>query len=268
MTMMTRKIWWGDFTTKEFENLDADNTVAILPVAAIEQHGPHLPVSTDTTIMRGMLKTVIALIPAEMDVRILPIQSIGKSNEHIRAPGTLTIGATNLIDHWQDIGDSIARTHIRKVIIVNSHGGNEEIMGIVARQLRVKHAMLVAKTSWSRFGMPEGVFSDDNSKYGIHGDDYETSLMLHFAPHLVNMALAQDFKSNVQTAEASFNLLRHTGTQAFAWMAGDLNPHGVVGQSHMATAQKGVLAADFQAKGFMALLQDVHNAKLNDWLLA
>jgi creatinine amidohydrolase len=266
--MTKRKIWWGDFTTKEFENLDADKVIAIIPVAAIEQHGPHLPVSTDTSIMKGMLNTIIPLIPAEMDVRILPIQSIGKSNEHIRAPGTLTIGATNLINHWVDIGDSIARTNIRKVIFVNSHGGNEEIMGIVAREMRVNHGMLVAKTSWSRFGMPQGVFSDENARFGIHGDDYETSMMLHFAPHLVNMGLAQNFKSSVQNAETAFSLLRHTGTQAFAWMAGDLNPNGVVGESIKATAAKGVLAANHQANGFIGLLRDVHKAKLADWLLA
>lgn len=266
--MTKSKIWWGDFTTKEFENLDPENTVAIVPIAAIEQHGPHLPVSTDTSIMKGMLKTVIPLIPTDVDVRILPIQSIGKSNEHIRAPGTLTIGATHLIEHWNDIGDSIARTNIRKLIFVNSHGGNEEIMGIVARELRVKYAMLVAKTSWSRFGLPENTFSSDNSKYGIHGDDYETSLMLHFAPHLVNMAMAQDFKSKVQSAEAEFELLRHTGMQAFAWMAGDLNPNGVVGEAHKATATKGALAAGHQAKGFIQLLRDVHRAKLSEWLLA
>jgi creatinine amidohydrolase len=218
--------------------------------------------------MKGMLKTVIPLIPAEMDARILPIQSIGKSNEHIKAPGTLTIGARHLIDHWCDIGDSIARTNIRKVIFVNSHGGNEEIMGIVARELRVKHNMLVAKTSWSRFGVPDGVFSTDNSKYGIHGDDYETSMMLHFVPHLVHMALAQDFKSHVQDAEVEFNLLRHTGTQTFAWMAGDLNPNGVVGESIKATAAKGALAAQYQAAGFIQLLHDIHKAKLADWLLA
>ncbi|MGL4405203.1 MAG: creatininase family protein [Notoacmeibacter sp.] len=266
--MTKRKIWWGDFSTKEFENLNPDNVIAIVPVAAIEQHGPHLPVSTDTSIMKGMLNTVIPEIAAGMDVRILPIQSIGKSNEHIRSPGTLTIGATNLINHWLDIGDSIARTGIRKVVFVNSHGGNEEIMGIVARELRVKHAMLVAKTSWSRFGLPAGLFSDENTKYGIHGDDYETSLMLHFAPHLVNMDLARNFKSNVQKAESVFRLLRHTGTQAFAWMAQDLNPNGVVGEASKATAEKGIAAAAHQAKGFIELLADIENAKLKDWLLA
>ncbi|MCU0831054.1 MAG: creatininase family protein [Rhizobiaceae bacterium] len=265
---MTRRIWWGDFTTEEFKGLDAERVIAILPVAAIEQHGPHLPVSTDFSIMQGMLATAIPLIPDGMDVRILPVQPVGKSNEHILAPGTLTIEATNLIRHWQDLGDSIARTGIRKLVIVNSHGGNEEIMGIVAREMRVRHAMLAVKTSWSRFGTPPGLFSETNAKYGIHGDDYETSLMLHFAPHLVHMEKAKDFRSRVQDAEGHFALLKHTGTQAFAWMAGDLNPAGVVGESEKATAAKGAAAAAHQAAGFVSLLRDVANAGLADWLSA
>ena len=139
---MVRKIWWGDFTTLEFQDIDANATIAVLPIAAIEQHGPHLPVSTDTSIMNGMLATVIPLLPTDIDVRILPVQAIGKSNEHLHAPGTLTIPATGLIDHWVEIGHSIARAGIRKLLIVNSHGGNEEIMGIVSRELRVRARMM------------------------------------------------------------------------------------------------------------------------------
>jgi creatinine amidohydrolase len=265
---MTRRIWWGDFTTDEFKGLDPERVIAVLPVSAIEQHGPHLPVSTDFSIMQGMLATVIPLIPAELDIRILPVQPVGKSNEHIRAPGTLTIEATNLIRHWQDLGDSIARTGIRKLVIVNSHGGNEEIMGIVAREMRVRHAMLAVKTSWSRFGTPAGLFSETNARYGIHGDDYETSLMLHFAPHLVHMDKAQEFRSRVQDAEETFTLLKHTGTQAFAWMASDLNPAGVVGESSRATAEKGAASANHQAQGFVTLLKDVARARLSDWVRA
>jgi creatinine amidohydrolase len=265
---MTRQIWWGDHTTEEFKGLDPEAVIAVLPVSAIEQHGPHLPVSTDFSIMQGMLATVIPLIPADLDVRILPVQPVGKSNEHIRAPGTLTVGATHLIEHWSDLGDSIARTGIRKLVIVNSHGGNEEIMGIVAREMRVRHRMLAVKTSWMRFGTPPGLFSDANAKYGIHGDDYETSLMLHFAPHLVHMDKAADFRSRVQDAEKTFGLLRHTGTQAFAWMAGDLNAAGVVGEAHKANAEKGALAADHQAQGFIRLLNDVRSARLAGWIIA
>src|SRR5690606_5492254 len=120
----------------------------------------------------------------------------------------------------------ITRAGVRKLVVVNSHGGNEEIMGIVTRELRVRFSMLAVKTRWSRFGRPAGLFSEAEDRWGIHGGDYETSLMLHFRPDLVDMTKAENFVSNVVRAEESFDLLRHTGTHAFAWMAQDLNPHG------------------------------------------
>lgn len=263
---MSRKIWWGDYTTKEFEDLDPETTIAVLPVAAIEQHGPHLPVSTDSTIMQGMLETVIAKIADDLDVRILPIQSVGKSNEHQHAGGTLTVPAATLIEHWVELGHSIARAGLRKVVIVNSHGGNEEIMGIVARELRVRARILAVKTSWMRFGFPAGLYSADEQAYGIHGGDVETSLMLHFRPDLVAMGKAETFISAVTRAEGEFDLLRHTGPHAFAWIASDLNAAGVVGEAALATAAKGSATADHQADGFVQLLTDVRTARLDDWL--
>ena len=263
---MTRKVWWGDYTTQEFNGLDPDQVIAVLPVAAIEQHGPHLPVSTDTTIMEGMLKTVISRLPADLDVRILPIQGVGKSNEHIRAPGTLTINATTLIDHWCDLGASIARTGIRKVVVVNSHGGNEEIMGIVTREFRVRHNIMAVKTSWMRYGLPDGLFSETEQRYGIHGGDVETSLMLAFRPHCVDMDKALNFRSRVQDAEESLDVIRHTGQQAFAWICGDLNSDGVVGEAAFATAEKGLVTARHQAQGFIRLLQDFRALSVDEWL--
>ncbi|VVT13054.1 creatininase family protein [Hoeflea sp. EC-HK425] len=263
---MKRKIWWGDFTTREFEGLDPDNTIAVLPVAATEQHGPHLPVSTDSSIMQGMLESVIDLVSADLDIRILPIQSVGKSNEHQHAPGTLTIPVTTLIDHWVELGHSVARAGIRKVVLVNSHGGNEEVMGIVARELRVRARMLAVKTSWMRFGLPTGLYSPAETSYGIHGGDVETSLMLHFQPDLVAFDKAENFVSAVSRAEAEFELLRHTGTHAFAWIASDVNPAGAVGEAALATAAKGEATARHQAEGFLKLMNDVRAAKLSDWL--
>lgn len=264
--MTKRRAWWGDYRTTEYHAIDAEATIAVLPVAAIEQHGPHLPVSTDATIMAGMLEAVIARLPDDLDVRILPIQSVGKSNEHVHAPGTLTLPAATLIEAWTELGASVARAGVRKIVIVTSHGGNEEIMGIVARELRVRHSMLAVKTSWSRFGRPAGLYSQIEDRYGIHGGDFETSVMLHLRPDLVDMEKAEDFVSRVQAAEQEFALLRHTGTQAFAWIASDLNPHGVVGEASQATAEKGRLTVDHQADGFIRLLEDVRKAGLDDWL--
>lgn len=266
MAETARRVWWGDFKATEFSTIDPEATVAVLPVAAIEQHGPHLPVSTDATIMHGMLDEVIARLPPDLDIRILPVQAVGKSDEHLYAPGTLTLPPATLIDAWTELGASIARVGIKKLIVINSHGGNEEIIGIVTRNLRVRFKMLAVKTSWERFGHPDGMFSELELRRGIHGGDVETSLMLHFRPDLVDMGKAEDFASNVAEAEREFDLLRHQSPHAFAWIATDLNPNGVVGNAAAATAEKGRQTAAHMAEGFVRLLKDVCKAKPSDWL--
>ena len=139
-------------------------------------------------------------------------------------------------------------------------------MGIVSRELRVRFNMLAVKTSWQRLGRPAGMYTELEDRHGIHGGDVETSLMLHFRPDLVDMSKAENFVSNVARAESDFELLRHTGTHAFAWIATDLNPHGVVGDASIATRDKGRLTAEYQADGFIRLLRDVRKAELAKYL--
>lgn len=260
----TRRRWWAEYRTTEYRSIDPETTIAILPVAAVEQHGPHLPVGTDAMIAEGMLKTAIPLLSDDLDTRFLPLQAVGKSNEHIHAAGTLTLPAKVAIDAWTELGLSIHRAGVRKLVFVNSHGGNEEIMGIVARELRVRCGMLAVKTSWSRFGHPEGMISELERRHGIHGGEVETSLMLHFRPDLVDMGAAEDFVSIARETEAAFKHLGPTGTHSFAWIASDLNQHGVVGDASAATAEKGRIIAEHQARGFAALLADVRAVRLSD----
>jgi creatinine amidohydrolase len=262
MTDARRRHFWAEYRTSEFDGVDADRAVAILPLAAVEQHGPHLPVGTDAIIAEGMLRTAAALLPEAIDIRILPLQAVGKSNEHLYAPGTLTLPASVAIEGWTELGLSVSRAGFRKLVIVNSHGGNEEIMGIVARELRVRAEMLAVKTSWSRFGVPTGLFSEVEQRHGIHGGDIETSLMLHFRPDLVDMNRAERFASITKETETAFRRLGPTGTHAFAWIARDLNPHGVVGDASAATAEKGRAVAEHQARGFVELLEDVRAVPL------
>lgn len=258
-----RRVWWGEYRAPDFAELDPDATIAVLPLAAVEQHGPHLPVGTDALIAEGMLRTVVDMLPPDLDVRILPVQSVGKSNEHLYAPGTLTLSAAAVIEAWTELGLSVHRTGLRKLVLVNAHGGNEEIMGIVARELRVRCDMLAVKTSWMRFGLPEGLFSDVERRDGIHGGAIETSLMLHFHPELVDIAAAESFSSLNADMAAAFRHLGPTGPHAFAWIARDLNQHGVVGDAASATAELGRKTAEHQARGFVELLQDVRRVGIS-----
>jgi len=258
-----RKRFWQDLTTLEFRGLDADRTIAVLPVAAVEQHGPHLPVSTDTEIASGMVRETLKLLPDDLAVLFLPVQAIGKSNEHIRSPGTLTLTAETAIRAWTEIGESVARAGIRKLVMVNAHGGNVEVIGIVARDLRVRLNLLAVTCAWGRLGAPPGLYTDEEAAVGIHAGDVETSLMLYFRPDLVDLGKAANFEPATVEMSRSFDLLRPTGHLAFAWIAQDLHPAGAAGDATQATAEKGRLTAEHRAAQFVRLLRDVERFELS-----
>ena len=239
---------WADLRMPEFETLDPDRTIAILPTAAIEQHGRHLPVGTDTLIAEGMLDAVRAACPGDLDLLILPVQAVGKSNEHLWAPGTCTLTAETALRAWTEIGLSVARAGLKKLMIVNSHGGNLDLISILTRELRVQAGMLAVKTQWGAFGAPDGLFSAQEDTYGIHGGDSETSLMRAFRPETVDMAAAQDFHSSAETSAIS-----PIGPISYGWIASDLSESGVVGEAHLATAEKGRALAAHQAQGCITL---------------
>lgn len=250
------KRYWAEYRTTDYAEIDPAKTIAILPTAAIEQHGPHLPVGVDTMINEGILARLVARAPRDLDFRILPVQAVGKSNEHLHAPGTLTLGADVAMRAWIDLGLSVARAGVRKLVIVNSHGGNLDMLGIICRELRLQAGMLAVKCQWGAFGHPEGMFSEHELAYGIHGGDVETSLMLHFRPELVDMVAAETFRSSAEGMD-NFQHLRPTGPTAYGWIASDLNPAGTVGDAAAATAEKGLATCDHQVDGFIALLRDI-----------
>ena len=256
--------FWQDMTTVDFSTSETKEWVAILPVAAIEQHGPHLPVATDTVIGLGMIDAVVKQLPSDLPATFLPLQSVGKSNEHISSPGTLTLSWQTATQAWIEIGESVARAGVRKLVIVTSHGGNVAIDDIIARELRVNHDMLVIPTSWGRQGQLTGVYPEIEATYGIHGGDVETSMMLHFRPDLVRMEHAVDFKSAQTAARKTYTHLGLHGPNPIGWKAQDLNVAGTVGNASLATADKGQKTVDFYADRFVELLYDVHRFPLSD----
>ena len=255
--MLPRR-YWHEMTTRDFADNDTSGWIAVLPVAAIEQHGPHLPVYTDTCIAEGMVRHTIEFLGDALPVTFLPVQAVGKSNEHISSPGTLTSTWETTTKLWLEIGDSVHRAGVRKFIIVNSHGGNVPMIDIVTRELRVRHDMLAVGTAWSRFGYPEGITAAEESLYGIHGGDVETSEMLYLRPDLVKMNLAEDFRSSQLGFLKEFKHLRAHGLSQFGWKAQDLNAKGAVGNAGAATAAKGNAVVDHQARAFVDLCVDVN----------
>ena len=193
--------YWQDMTTEEFAALDAERVIAVLPVASIEQHGPHLPVCADACSNQAVIERTLELLPDELPVTVLPMMPVGKSNEHSAFPGTLTLEPETLRRLWTEIAESVHRAGIRKLVLFNSHGGQRQITEVVARDLRVRLDMLVVVAFLhsyrprSLMGGLSDLFPEDEIRYGIHGGSVETSLMLHLRPDLVDMSKAQDFRS-------------------------------------------------------------------------
>lgn len=246
--------YWSDLTTKDFEGLSPEETVALAPLGAIEQHGPHLPLSTDAVIAEEIARR--GAERAAADVLVLPISAIGKSTEHIAYPGTLTFETETLLRIWSEIGAAVARAGIRKIVFLNAHGGQPQVMQIVARDLRVHHDMLAVSANWWECGFPEGVLSDEEMAHGVHGGQSETSIMLFLRPDLVQMDSAMDFRPTTYSVHGTNDLLRLTGAPAAAWMAQDLHPEGVAGNAAVADAETGQLIVETAAAGLAQLLDE------------
>jgi creatinine amidohydrolase len=249
---------WQDLTTRDFAALDTERTVAVLPVAAVEQHGPHLPLCVDACIAQGIVDAVLRRLPPTAPVLFLPLMPIGKSNEHLAFPGTLSLTAETLIRLWTEIGESVGRAGIRRLVILNAHGGQPQIMEIVARDLRVRLGMFVVAVNYWALGSPAGLFPDTELHHGIHGGSAETSMMLHLRPDLVREAERRDFPSRAADIAARFALLRAEGVGiGFGWQIQDLNADGACGNALDADGGRGRAIIEHGAGQFIELLGEV-----------
>jgi creatinine amidohydrolase len=249
-----------DWTAIHWPAIDraaAGGWIAVLPLAATEQHGPHLPVGTDVLIAEAYLARVRAQLSANIPVTFLPTQPVGISTEHVDFPGTLTLPAEVALRSWIAIGESVARAGIRRLVIVTSHGGNSAAMSLVAQDLRAFQKMLVVTTSWSRFGAPDGLFDADELRHGIHGGAVETSIMQAAHPQLVRTAAIANFASLGRDMGGQYRHLSMQRPAPMAWQAQDLNAGGAVGDATQASAEKGEALLAHGARAFCELLDDV-----------
>ncbi len=237
--------FWSELTTLDFGLLDPATTVAVLPLGATEQHGPHLPLGVDSVLVDGIVQAALPLLPAALPVLFLPTQVIGLSPEHARFAGTLTLSSETLIRIWNEIGAAVARAGVRKLLLFNAHGGHVGPMDIVARELREAHDLIVYSSSW--FHLPlQGVPAID--RFDVHAGQSETAMMLALSPRLVRTGEVRDFGATSARRAADFPLLGNGRSAKFGWAMQDINPHGAAGNAAAATAEQGkaLLAAAAQ----------------------
>lgn len=249
--------YWQDLTTEEVASIDRTRAVALLPVAAIEQHGPHLPLGTDAMINEGVLARAMALAPADLPLLVLPAIAIGKSNEHQDFAGTLTLSAETLIRMLTEVVESVARAGLRKLILLNSHGGQPQVLDIVAQDARARLEMIAVVANAWRMMDREALFPPAEREAGLHGGGVETALMLHLRPDLVRRDRIRDFPSAARELEARFPSLAAGGRFAFAWQAQDLNAAGAVGDARLGTAEIGRKLVESAAARLVQLAEEL-----------
>jgi creatinine amidohydrolase len=255
--------FWTHYTARDFASLDRENLIAVLPIGAIEQHGPHLPLSVDQAILDGIVAATAPLIPDDIPALFLPTMPVGKSTEHSAWPGTLTFSTQTLISMYMEIGDSVAAAGVRKMVFLNSHGGQIAVMDIVARDLRIKHNMLTVGANWFAMGLPKGLLSADEERFGIHAGDMETSVMRALHPDHVQMDQARDFPSKAADLAAKHKHLGLSAAGKLGWQAQDMNAAGACGNASLATVEKGEAFIQHAATEIVTLLQEVHQTPLS-----
>lgn len=256
--------FWADLKSPDFARLDLARTIAVLPVAAIEQHGPHLPLNVDATLVDGVVAAALPHLPSTLPVLFLPTQSVGLSPEHARFSGTLTLRAETVIRLWTEIAESVASSGVKKIVLLNSHGGQVGLLDVVARDLRARLGMLVYSVNWFNLPLVDeqgssvgNLFSADEHRFGIHAGEIETSMMLALKPEQVDMAQAQNFHSTSRDRAEKFSILGDGRSAKLGWQMQDYNPQGAVGNAAAATAEKGRALLGAAGRNFAQLLTEI-----------
>jgi creatinine amidohydrolase len=263
---MTKSRFWADLSTREFAQLDPVRTVAVLPLGATEQHGPHLPLSVDQVLVDGIIATALPRLPEDLPVLFLPTQQIGYSPEHAQFDGTLTLSAATVMAAWTELGECVASAGLKKLLLFNAHGGQVALMDIVARELRSRCKLIVYSSSWWNLPLDDearGLYSAEEHRFGIHGGDIETSMMLALRAGQVDMAQASDFKSSSQQRAGRYPILGNGTSAKLGWQMQDYNTRGAAGNAAAASAEKGRATLDAAGQQLALLLRELSELPLS-----
>jgi len=254
---------WDELSPAEALVVAGRDPVVILPLAATEQHGPHLPLSTDVDIGMGLLAVAFGHLPANTDVWTLAPVTVGASQEHMRFTGTLSVTTEQLTDQIVEKGAGLARAGVQRLVLSNSHGGNRYAMDSAGLSLRAEHGLLVVKASYFRFERPTDVeIPESEWRHGLHGGALETAMMMHLRPDLVRADAVADFVSLGADLERTMRRLGPEGQASFSWLADDLNPAGVVGDATLATAAMGARLIEHYGRALADVILDARDFPL------
>ncbi len=256
---------WQDLTSVELDETLGTDSVAVLPLAATEQHGAHLPLSTDLDIGEGLLAAAVSALPEDFPLLALPPLAVGASHEHTDFAGTLSLPPAIAIAVIEACGDSVARAGVRRMVLLNSHGGNKSVADIAALALRARWGMLVVKADYFRFAPPAQSLPADELRHGLHGGALETAMMLHLAPHKVRQAHLGYPRSRGEAMAARGGTLGPEGEAPFAWLAEDLHPDGVVGDTRLATAALGECLVSHYGQKIAAIISETRTMNIDDF---
>ena len=250
---------WADWRSPDFARLDPQRTVAVLPLGATEQHGPHLPLSVDTVLVEGVLSAALAQLSTTDPVLVLPTQSVGLSTEHTAFAGTLSLSPQTTLQLWLDLAASVARAGVKKLLLFNAHGGHVGLMDVAAREMRGQFGLTVFSSHWYQLPLGEAMaaFSEPEQRFGVHAGDVETSMMLALQPERVDMAQARRFVSASEVRAAQFTLLGDGRSAKLGWHMQDYNPHGAAGDAAAATRAKGDRLVEQSAAQLVRLLREL-----------
>ncbi len=249
---------WQSMTTIDARRAAERDPVVILPLAAIEQHGPHLPLSTDLDIGMGLLASAFRHLPDDFPAWVLPPQAVGSSREHMRFPGTLSLDPELLSAVIYQHGLALAGSGVKRLLLSNSHGGNRAVLDAAGLRLREERGLLVVKVNYFDLPRPEGLdLPDSEWRHGLHGGAVETAMMLHLRPDLVRTGEIRDAPALGAELEGTMRRLGPEGVVSFSWLADDLNRSGVAGDARRADAAKGERLVAHYGEALADAIRDV-----------